>query len=89
MLINKVTDSFLNQFFNEIPVKNDVFTIESNQKIFIFESANVIDMIKKFSPKEQEYAKRQLKLYVAQKREINNCLEEIATDYVRRYYGKH
>uniref|UniRef100_UPI003F49A3C7 hypothetical protein n=1 Tax=Bacillus multifaciens TaxID=3068506 RepID=UPI003F49A3C7 len=87
MLIKKVTNPFFDEFFSENPVKNDIFVIELNGKFFFFESDNVIEMIKDFSPKEQEYVQRQLTLYVLQKRDINNCLEEIATDYVRRNYG--
>ncbi|MGN4544838.1 hypothetical protein [Bacillus cereus group sp. MYBK95-2] len=87
MLISTELDPFFQKFFSEHPVKNDVILINFNKKIFVFESENIISMMKQFEPKEREYAKRLLQLYAAQKRDINSCLEEIASDYVRRYYG--
>ncbi|MGA5675859.1 hypothetical protein CON18_14785 [Bacillus cereus] len=87
MLISTESDPFFQKFFSEHPIKNDVIVIIFNKKHFIFESENIISMMKQFAPKEREYAKRQLQIYAAQKRNINSCLEEIASDYVRRHYA--
>ncbi|AWC31010.1 hypothetical protein R6231_14490 [Bacillus cytotoxicus] len=87
-ILNKeVSTSFFDQFFSENKVENDVFVISVNKKYFFIESNTVIDMIKKFSPKDQQYIKRHLLLCNLLNRDLSTCLKEIATDYVRTFFG--
>ncbi|PFA58589.1 hypothetical protein [Bacillus sp. AFS015896] len=86
---NKNPVSFFDIFFENHPVKNDVFVIEANDRYFFFEYNTVIDMIKKFSPKQQEYIRRQLQLYNNLNQDLTIYLMQIASDYIRRLIGKH
>ncbi|NWK72644.1 hypothetical protein HWX41_27370 [Bacillus paramycoides] len=81
--------SFFDIFFENHPVKNDVFVIEANDRCFFFEYDTVIDMIKKFSPKQQDYIRRQLQLYNYLNQDLTICLMQIASDYIRSLVGKH
>ncbi|MGS0534398.1 hypothetical protein ACU80C_32030 (plasmid) [Bacillus mycoides] len=86
---NKSQVSFFELFFKNHPIKNDVFVIEANEKYFFFEYETVISMIEAFSPKQQEYIKRQLRLYNYLNQDLSVCLVQIASDYVRRLVGEH
>ncbi|PEO25790.1 hypothetical protein [Bacillus toyonensis] len=86
---NKSQVSFFKLFFKNHPIKNDVFVIEANEKHFFFEYETVINMIEDFSPKQQEYIKRQLRLYNNLNQDLSVCLVQIASDYVRRLIGEH
>lgn len=86
---NKNSFSFFDIFFENHPVKNDVFVIEANYRYFFFEYNTVIDMIKKFSPKQQDYIRRQLQLYNHLNQDLTIYLMQIASDYIRRLVGNH
>ncbi|MEK5304522.1 hypothetical protein NSQ69_27665 [Bacillus sp. FSL R10-2201] len=86
---NKSQVSFFELFFQNHTIKNDVFVIEANEKYFFFEYETVISMIEDFSPKQQEYIKRQLRLYNYLNQDLSVCLVQIASDYVRRLVGEH
>ncbi|PGE16315.1 hypothetical protein COM64_20370 [Bacillus toyonensis] len=81
---NKKQVSFFELFFKNHPIKNDLFIIEANEKYFFFEYETVISIIEDFSPKQQEYIKRQLRLYNYLNQDLSVCLVQIAADYVRR-----
>lgn len=81
--------SFFDLFFKNHPIENDVFVIEANEKYFIFEHDTVIDMIKNFTQKDQDYIRRQLQLYNYLNQDLRICLMQIASDYIRRLIGKH
>ncbi|MBU4642495.1 hypothetical protein [Bacillus toyonensis] len=80
---------FFEHFFSEHPIENDVFVIEAKEKYFIFETDNVIDMIKNFSPEHQEHIKRQLQFYNFLNQDLTVCLVQIASDYIRQLIGNH
>ncbi|MFE9077911.1 hypothetical protein [Bacillus mobilis] len=86
---NETELTFFERFFFENPVQNDVFIIEANKKYFFFEYDAVIDMIKKSSTKQQEYFKRQLQIYRYLSQDLRTCLQEVATDYIRRIFGEN
>lgn len=86
---NKKQISFFELFFKNHPIKNDVFVIEVSDKYFIFEYETVISMIENFSPNQQEYIRRQLRLYNYLNQDLSVCLVQIASDYVRRLIGEH
>ncbi|MGG0728019.1 hypothetical protein [Bacillus paramycoides] len=86
---NETHPTFFEQFSFENPVQNDVFIIEANKKYFFFEYDAVIDMIKKSKTKQQEYVKRQLQIYHYLSQDLRTCLQEIATDYIRRIFGEN
>lgn len=86
---NDTKPTFFEQFFFENPIQNDVFIIEVNKKHFFFEYDAVIDMIKKLNSKQQEYVKRQLQNYRYLSQDLRTCLQEIATDYIRRIFGEN
>ncbi|MGE7869303.1 hypothetical protein ACQKNO_24565 [Bacillus paramycoides] len=86
---NKNYNSFFELFFENHPVKNDVFVIEANDKYFFFENATVIDMIKNFNIEHQEHIKRQLQFYTYLNQDLTVCLVQIASDYIRRLIGNH
>ncbi|MEK7019847.1 hypothetical protein [Bacillus sp. FSL R9-9410] len=85
---NKKPVSFFDIFFENHPVKNDVFVIEANDRYFFFEYDTVIDMIKTFTPKQQIYTRRQLQLYNYLNQDLTICLVQIASDYIRRLVGE-
>lgn len=87
--LKETTETFFDQFFEEKGVKNDIFVIEVNEKFFFIESDTVIDMIKKFSPKQQTIIERHLRIYDLLNRNINDFLKKIATDYVKKNYGRN
>ncbi|MEC2393482.1 hypothetical protein BK717_28630 [Bacillus thuringiensis serovar malayensis] len=80
--------SFFESFFKNHPIENNVFVIEANEKYFFFEYETVISMIEDFSPKQQEYIKRPLRLYNYLKQDLTVCLIQIASNYVRRLIGE-
>ncbi|PEJ67606.1 hypothetical protein [Bacillus toyonensis] len=86
---NETQPTFFERFFFENPVQNDVFIIEVNKKYFFFEYDAVIDMIKRSNTKQQEYVKRQLQNYHYLSQDLRTCLQEIATDYIRRIFGEN
>ncbi|GAB6611999.1 MULTISPECIES: hypothetical protein [Bacillus] len=86
---NETQPTFFERFFFENPVQNDVFIIEVNKKHFLFEYDAVIDMIKKSSTKQQEYFKRQLQIYRYLSQDLRTCLQEVATDYIRRIFEEN
>ncbi|EOO33604.1 hypothetical protein [Bacillus mycoides] len=86
---NKKQVSFFELFFKNHPIKNDVFIIEANEKYFFFEYETVISMIEDFSPKQQEYIRRQLRFFDYLNQDLTVCLIQIAADYIRRLVGEH
>ncbi|PGL80840.1 hypothetical protein CN931_18440 [Bacillus sp. AFS054943] len=86
---NQKPISFFDLFFKNHPTENDVFVIEANEKYFIFEHDTVIDMIKNFAQKDQDYIRRQLQLYNYLNQDLRICLMQIASDYIRRLIGDH
>ncbi|MDX5746201.1 hypothetical protein SIM20_24020 [Bacillus cereus group sp. BfR-BA-02570] len=80
--------SFFESFFKNHPIKNDVFVIEACNKYFIFEYETVINMIEDFSSNQQDYIRRQLRLYNYLNQDLTVCLIQIASDYVRRLIGE-
>lgn len=84
----KTLTLFFENFFSTNSIENDVFIIEANEKYFFFETKTVIDMIKNFSLKQQEYIKRQLQFYKYLNQDLTICLKYIASDYVRGLFGK-
>ncbi|MGE6592314.1 hypothetical protein ACQKFU_22635 [Bacillus mycoides] len=86
---NQLPISFFDLFFKNHPIENDVFVIEANEKYFIFEHDTVIDMIKNFTQKDQDYLRRQLQLYNYLNQDLSICLMQIASDYIRRLIGNH
>ncbi|HDR7495142.1 TPA: hypothetical protein QCX40_005893 [Bacillus cereus] len=86
---NKNQNLFFQLFFENHPIKNDVFVIEANEKYFIFEYDTVINMINNFSQKQQDYIRRQLQLYNYLNQDLSICLMQVASDYVRRSIGDH
>jgi hypothetical protein len=86
---NNTPVSFFDIFFENHPIKNDVFVIETNDRYFFFEYDTVNDMIKKFSPKQQDYIRRQLQIYNYLNQDLTICLMQIASDYIRRLVGNH
>lgn len=81
--------TFFETFFKNHPIKNDIFIVEANGKHFIFENDTVIDMIKHFSQKQQDYIRRQLQLYNYLNQDLSICLIQIACDYVRTLVREH
>ncbi|PFA00666.1 hypothetical protein CN375_04250 [Bacillus cereus] len=89
LIENQKSNYFFDSFFKNHPIENDVFVIEANGKYFIFEHDTVIDMIKNFAQKDQDYIRRQLQLYNYLNQDLRICLMQIASDYIRRLIGKH
>ncbi|WP_166695662.1 hypothetical protein [Bacillus cereus] len=89
LIENQKPNYFFDSFFKNHPIENDVFVIEANEKYFIFEHDTVIDMIKNFAQKDQDYIRRQLQLYNYLNQDLRICLMQIASDYIRRLIGKH
>ncbi|MEB9506431.1 hypothetical protein P4J13_21085 [Bacillus anthracis] len=81
--------TFFESFFKKHPIENDIFIIEANGKHFIFENDTVIDMIKHFDQKQQDYIRRQLQLYNYLNQDLSICLIQIACDYVRTLVREH
>lgn len=86
---NQKSHYFFDSFFKKHPIKNDIFIIEANGKHFIFENDTVIDMIKHFNQKQQDYIRRQLQLYNYLNQDLSICLIQIACDYVRTLVREH
>ncbi|WP_263703956.1 hypothetical protein [Bacillus thuringiensis] len=89
LVYNETQPTFFERFAFENPVQNDVFIIEVNKKYFFFEYDAVIDIIKRSNTKQQEYVKRQLQNYRYLSQHLRTCLQEIATDYIRRIFGEN
>lgn len=89
LIENKKLNCFFDSFFKNHPIENDVFVIEANEKYFFFEHDTVIDMIKNFAQKDQDYIRRQLQLYNYLNQDLRICLKQIASDYIRRLVGNH
>ncbi|MEB9828517.1 hypothetical protein CN513_20655 [Bacillus cereus] len=89
LIENQNSNYFFDLFFKNHPIENDVFVIEANDKYFFFEHDTVIDMIKSFAPKDQDYIRRQLQLYNYLNQDLRICLMQIASDYIRRLIGNH
>ncbi|EJP83482.1 MULTISPECIES: hypothetical protein [Bacillus cereus group] len=86
---NQKSNYFFDSFFENHPIENNLFVIEANEKYFFFEHDTVIDMIKNFAQKDQDYIRRQLQLYNYLNQDLRICLMQIASDYIRRLIGKN
>lgn len=77
---------FWKQILTKHRIGNNIFMIDVDQTTYYIQSETIIEWIQNSSLKEQEYAERLLRLYDLQSRDINKCLEEIATDYIMKNY---
>lgn len=77
---------FWKQILTKYRISNNIFIINVEQTTYYIQSKTIIEWIQNSSLKEQEYAERLLRLYDLQNRDINKCLEEIATDYIMKNY---